>query len=692
MAATRGSLAGRRAGLVAGLLVLAAQVRAAEPVATRALADHVLAATVGIAAGTGSGASFTGSGSVVTPAGHVLTTTSVVPSDATEIRVVFPGFVSRSARLVVADEQLAVSLLEIEDDPETPAVSLPHLALARTLPAIGEIAATAGDVDDVLLTNGRASFSRGFVSGVYEVEPRGESRYRGTVIETTAAVNPGSDGGPLIDAAGRLCGVVSLGGTPARWQGVAVPTAVLLERFPALADSGLSLSFEPPTDLATDPPTAAVAGRAASLRRAADAVAPYLVGIETVRRFPPERLPLSSWNDRRAAITGWASLPPAEQAKQFAAFADLARTFEVNQLLRRPAAAVTGLVVGPDGLVLTSLFNVGGDTAFVSKETGQPRAFDPLSPLPALVAEPRGGYARQPNPLTSLAVVLPDGRRVPARVLSRHEPLGIALVKAEAVGLAWFDIASVVTSPLLGDGVAIVGRGPGTAATITMNTGIVSAPARMRGYQFQTDALLNYGNSGGPVVDAAGGFLGIATAPIEPDTVLGRLFSRAELMRWTRAPNSGVGMVARADRILAALEELAGGRSFERIPGPFLGVQADMERAFGEDVFVGGVAAGSPADRAGLAKGDRILEFDGVELDTWRDLTERIAASRAGDRITLLVQRKIRGPRLVIAGRDVETLADLERLKKSLRPGQTFDGVLTTDDTREVEVILEETR
>jgi S1-C subfamily serine protease len=151
-------------------------------------------------------------------------------------------------------------------------------------------------------------------------------------------------------------------------------------------------------------------------------------------------------------------------------------------------------------------------------------------------------------------------------------------------------------------------------------------------------------------------------------------------------------MVARADRIAAALEAMKGGRSFDRIPGPFLGVQADMARAFGEDVVIGGVVPGSPADKAGLKKGDRLLEFDGVDLGTWRELTDRVAASAAGDTVTLLVQRPARGPRLVIAGRDVETLEDLQRLKKSLQPGQSFEGVLSTDDTREIEVVLEENR
>ena len=656
------------------------------PPAAHGLADHVLAATVGIAATTAEGAAYSGTGSVITAAGHILTSTSVVPAEATDIRVTFPGFVTHPAALVAADETLSVSLLKVETGASA------FLPIARDLPKIGTLASTASDVDRVLITNGRASFSRGLVSGLYDVVSRGESRYQGLVIETTAAVNPGSDGGPLIDAGGRLCGVVSLGGSPLRWQGVAVPTAVLLKRFPALQDASLPLVFDPPADGLFDETTSAAAQRAGALGRAAEAVAAYLVGIEVARRFPPEELPLPSWAEQRAGMKGWEELPLPEKAKRFAAFADLTRVLEVNQLLRRPVGGVTGILVGPEGLVLTSLFNLGDDTAFVSKATGRPRIIDPLQPLAKLLADPPGGLERQPNPITSLTVILPRGERRSATVLARHEPLGVALLKVEAEGLDWFDFGAAVTSPLLGDAIAVVGRAPGGEAAVTLNTGIVSAPSRMRGYQLQTDALLNYGNSGGPVVDAAGNFLGIAAAPIEPDTVLGRLFSPAELMRWTRAPNSGVGMVARADRIRAVIEALQAGQSFSRVPGPFLGVQADMARAFGEDVFVGGVVSGSPADRAGLEKGDRLLEFNGVELNTWRDLTERIAASRGGDRVMLLVQRRSRGPRLVIAGRDIETADDLQRLKKSLSPGATFEGMLTTEDTREIEVVLEESR
>jgi S1-C subfamily serine protease len=659
---------------------------AAGPPATKAVADHVLAATVGISTKTSDGGGFSGTGSVVTSTGHILTSTSVVPSDASEIKVMFPGFVVRDAKLVASDDALAASLIKVD------AKDLAFLPVAREMPSIGSLAYSASDVDRVLLTNGRASFSRGIISGTYDVTKQGESTYAGPVLETTAAVNPGSDGGPLVDSRGRLCGVISLGVSPLRWQGVAVPSTVLLEKFSVLTSSEVPLVFDAPGDLAEDPATRAAAERAEALGRVAAFMAPSLVGIEVARKFPPEELPRVSWPEHRDSIKDWGKLSKADRQKRFGAFANMARAFEVNQLLRRPRGAVTGLVISPDGFVLTSVFNVGDDTAFIAKATGKPRTFDAASSIEKLVADPKGGYARQPNAITGVTVVLPNGERHEAKVVAKHEPLGVALLKIDAADLPAFDVTSGGSSPMLGDPVAVVGRAPGDPQAVTFNDGMVSAPSRNRGYQFQTDALLNYGNSGGPVVDATGNFLGIATAPIEPDTILGRLVPPPQLMRWTRAPNSGVGMVARADRIKAVLEAMKGGKSFDRIPGPFLGVVADTERAFGEDVIIGGVAPGSPADKAGLKKGDRIIEFDGVDLKTWRDLTDRIAASSAGDAVTLLVQRPIRGARLVVNGRDLETLEDLGRLKKSLRPGDTFEGTLTTDDTREIEVVLEENK
>jgi S1-C subfamily serine protease len=155
--------------------------RSATP--TRAIADATLASTVGIRCeGADAFINHSGTGIVVSPGGHILTATSVVPPGARKIRVTFPGFVVRDATIVAVDEKLAVALIKVDTEG-----SLPFLPLARDLPAVGTTAYTAADVENAWLTNGRASFSRGIVSGIYDIPKHPEAAYAGTAIETTAA-------------------------------------------------------------------------------------------------------------------------------------------------------------------------------------------------------------------------------------------------------------------------------------------------------------------------------------------------------------------------------------------------------------------------------------------------------------------------------------------------------------------------
>ena len=656
-----------------------AQAAEAERSAARIVADKALECTVGITCKTNAYLSNGGTGFVISPDGHILTATSVVPPSAKSIRVIFPGFVSRDAEIVASSKELAVTLIKVE------ASGLPALSLARGLPALGSTAYTVADVQNALLTNGRALFSRGIISGIYNVPKNPEADYAGVAIETTAAVNPGSDGGPMLNEQGQVCGVITMGILPLRWQGTAVPMQVLLERFGPLAAITPALQFDPLPGLAAQAP-------GPPLRAAADEIARSLVGVEVERKHPAEILPRVSWEEYQAGIKDWEKLPDSQQQQRFNDYLNVARAMEVNQLLRRPAASATGVIVSADGLVLTSLFNVGGDTAFVAKKTGGPRAFDVHEPIQKLLGEPEGGLDQQPNQIRKITVVLADGTRHEATVRSRHEPLGVALLEIDAQNLPWLDVAGTATSPQLGDAVGLIGYLPGAKPGYTLNAGIISAPSRSRGYQFQTDALLNYGNSGGPVFDRGGNFLGLAAAPIQPDTLLGRLVTPQQLMMWTRAPNSGVGMVSRGDRICDALEAMKSGKSFEQIPGPFLGVQADESKAFTEDVVVGGIVPKSPAEKAGLKRGDVLVELNGAELQSWPDVFERIAACKPGETVELRVQRRGGGPRLMIAGREVETAEDIQRLKKSLQPGESFEGVLSTDDTRLMTVTLEEAR
>lgn len=663
------------------LVCLPALAAAAEPLpAARVVADRVLQSSVGIACSKDEFITHTGTGIVISPDGHILTATSTVPAGAEKIRVLFPGFVTREATIVAVDDALAVSLIKVD------ARDLPFLSLARELPDVGSTAYTAGDVENALRANGRASFSRGIVSGIYTVPKNPEAHYTGVAIETTAAINPGSDGGPLVNEQGQLSGVITLGILPLRWQGTAVPTKVLLERFAPFTSGVVKPDFQPLAGL----PARAPADH--PLRVVADDFAKYLVGIDVERKFKPEILPRVSWEEYRNSIADWDKLPKDQHGRKFAEYLNFARAMEVNQLLRRPAGPFSGVVISPDGFVLTSLFNVGADNALVSKKTGSPRSFTVGESIEKLIAEPEGGWDRRDNAVTKISVVLADGSRHDATLRAKHEPLGIALLKIEAADLPWLDLAGAAVSPQLGDAVGIIGYVPGDKPGYTLNSGIISAPSRLRGFLFQTDALLNYGNSGGPAFDRAGNFLGLAAAPIEPDTLQGQLIPPPQLMRWTRAPNSGVGMVSRGDRIRDALEGLKAGKSVQRIPGPLLGVEPDQSKAFTENVVLGGIAPGTPAEKAGLKRGDVILEFNGVELRSWPDLQDRISGCKPGESVQLKIQRRGGGPRLVIRGREVETLDDLQKLKKELKPGETFEGVLSTDDTRDITVALGESR
>ncbi len=645
----------------------------------RSLAEHALKCTVGISCKKGDYQAYTGTGAVITPDGHILTSTTVVPSGAEKIEVVFPDFVVRTGTLVEANEGLEATIIKVE------AENLPCLAIARELPAVGDRAYTTSNANDVLRKTGVASFSTGGISGLYRVDNLGgESLYSGLAVETTAAVNPGTDGGPIVNDAGQICGIVSLNVSPARWQGVGVPAKVLLEQLESLKSGKLALRFDP---LATHP---AAHNPAATLARHAGDLQPFLVGIHVQRKFAPEVLPRTQWDDYRRQIAEFDQKPLLERSLLLQEFYAFARVAEANQMLRRPKDPVTGLVVSPDGHVLTSDFNLGEDAVFLDKKTGGPRTFALDGKLADLLKEPEGGYDRGTNPVEKITVTLADGGQHEAEVVGRHILLGIALLKIEKSDLPFCDVAKRSGSPRLGAAVGIVGRVEGADAPFTLNAGIVSSERRNRGFQWQTDALLNYGNSGGPVLDENGKFLGLATAPIEPRTVMGRIFRGLEMNAWSMAPNSGVGMIARGDRIAEQLEKLKAGESTLVIPGAYLGVGPDPTRVLGAEVVVGNVSADSPAGKAGLQRGDRLLAINGEELGTWKDLTDHLMEFKPGDKVELKVRRPGIVKKLVVNGKSVTNDAELQELIKSLKPNEKFEGTMASEDTKLMPVILGE--
>ena len=258
--------------------------------------------------------------------------------------------------------------------------------------------------------------------------------------------------------------------------------------------------------------------------------------------------------------------------------------------------ATTGVIVSPDGRILTSLWSFQ------------------LRPVAVVVG-------------------LPDGRRFTARTLGRDFSRGLALLKIDARDLPTPRPAPE-ESYRPGAWVLALGRvfGPKTPQ---VSLGIVSAAGRIGGKAVQTDASVSPANYGGALVDLEGRILGVLV-PLSPA-------GYAAGIRWY---DSGIGFAADWRGILRVLPGLTRGE--EPRPG-FLGIStspADL----GPGAEVAGVTG--PAARAGLKKGDRILAISGEKIRNPFHLKRILASLYAGDRVELQVRRGKRTlPLEVLLGR-----------------------------------------
>ena len=181
--------------------------------------------------------------------------------------------------------------------------------MLRKIPAVGQRAFTFSNANGMMQMGSRASFSMGIVSGVYEVEDLGgESGYHGPAIETTAAVNPGSDGGPIVNQYGQLCGILSLNSSPRRWQGIGVPIMQLLQQFRVFKEGKLKVEFR-------------AVGRGAGRWRGgvAGRLCPRRQQLPGGRHRPTEVLrrnvAADPWDNYRLRIKDWDKLSAAERLR-----------------------------------------------------------------------------------------------------------------------------------------------------------------------------------------------------------------------------------------------------------------------------------------------------------------------------------------------------------------------------------------
>lgn len=234
---------------------------------------------------------------------------------------------------------------------------------------------------------------------------------------------------------------------------------------------------------------------------------------------------------------------------------------------------------------------------------------------------------------TRIEVALADGRRHPATLVGADPDTDLAVIKVQSVRP--FRAAELGESRHLRVGQLAVAIGNPYGFNTTVTAGVVSALARsMRSRTgrlidniVQTDAALNPGNSGGPLVDSNGRVIGVNTAviamaqgicfAIPVDTVkwvAGQLISKGKVTRsWIGIAGQNVPL----PRKLARYYELLGETG--------IGVM-DTE-------------VGSPAERAGLESGDLIVELDGRRIATIDDLQRALTSAHVGVAATLGVLR-----------------------------------------------------
>jgi serine protease Do len=242
-------------------------------------------------------------------------------------------------------------------------------------------------------------------------------------------------------------------------------------------------------------------------------------------------------------------------------------------------------------------------------------------------------------------VVFLDGAKLPAKVIGRDPATDVALLKVESSrSLPSLPLGdSDRTRP--GDWVVAIGNPFGLENTVT--AGIVSAKHRRTGQNeggpryadfIQTDAAINPGNSGGPLLNLSGEVIGINTMILSPGT--GSPFASG------MAGNVGIGLAIPVNMAKQVLPQL---RAKGRVSRGKLGVaiqpvDPDAAELLGLDsakgALVYNVEEGSPAARAGIKRGDVIVEFNGVAIKEMEELPQLVASTPIGQRSKVVVVRK----------------------------------------------------
>jgi serine protease Do len=233
-----------------------------------------------------------------------------------------------------------------------------------------------------------------------------------------------------------------------------------------------------------------------------------------------------------------------------------------------------------------------------------------------------------------VTVTLSDGRAFDATVVGTDAQTDLAVVKIDASNLAYLHFLSNSLEQLgVLDQVVAVGNALALPGGPTWTTGVVSNLGRsiqentgvVLSDIIQTDAAINAGNSGGPLLNTAGQVVGINVA----------IASNAE----------NIGFAISTDTAIPVVQSLI---NEGKVIRPWLGVSAATitptiqqyyQLSVDEGVLIVSVIGGGPADEAGLRAGDVIVKIDSADISASAELTTAIASHQIGDQVEIVYYR-----------------------------------------------------
>ncbi len=308
-----------------------------------------------------------------------------------------------------------------------------------------------------------------------------------------------------------------------------------------------------------------------------------------------------------AGSTGGSSKAPATVVASVPAQPAAATTTSLTQLYKNVAPGVVDIVVNTSSGGFGDQGAQAEGSGFVVDSSGD------IVTNQHVVAGENG-----------IKVTFQDGKTAKATVVGTDPSTDIAVIKvnvdaSELHPLTFGSSAGVE----VGQSVAAIGSPFGLPETLT--SGIISALNRTISAPnnfsisgaIQTDAPINHGNSGGPLLSSSGQVIGV-NAQIESDS----------------GGNDGVGFAIPSDAVKSVADTIiAGGK----VQHAYLGVTIGTASSGGAQVST--VKADTPAAKAGLKAGDIITALDGTTIATADDLTAKVSAHQSGDKVTLTIKR-----------------------------------------------------